>query len=481
MLSMRPDLLPAPYQKALSQLQDNIDAFPASQAIKIIEEQLGADIQQLFSEFDEKPMGAASLGQVHAAKLRDGKPVVVKVQRPNIQKQIAEDMQDLNVVADLLSEYTDWAKNIGLKDLLKAFETALLKELDYEQEAHNLRTMGGYMQDYPLIFIPQPVDSYVRSKVLCMDHVQGQRINSLNGVVLTELDTHQLATDLCKAYLDQVLVHGFLHADPHPGNVLLTNDHRIAMLDLGMVAYISPDVRRRLTQLMIGIADGRGNDVADICIKLSTPFGNFDRARIEREVSNHLNEFQNVPKAGNRLGEMVLGLTQIALNNQIRPSPELTLLGKTLLYLDELSLLLADDFNPRPILKKHAGHLLTQEIKNQFSATEIIGEMLDIQDLVKDLPRRANQIIDNLANNEVRFKVDTVNEKRLIGTIEKIANRITAGLVVASLIIGAALLMPIQTSVTIFGYPAMAIVLFLFAAILGFVLVISILINDRNS
>ena len=197
-------------------------------------------LSKAFADFDSTPLAAASLGQVHRAQLRDGRPVAVKVQRPGIRQVILEDLEAFSEMATLIDKHTEVGRRFAFHDMLEEFRKTLLRELDYRREALNLVTLANNLRSYQRLVIPQPVDDYTTSRVLTMDYVRGTKITDLSPLARIELDDQALADDLCKAYLDQILVDGFFHADPHPGNLLITDDGRLALLDLGMVARIDP-------------------------------------------------------------------------------------------------------------------------------------------------------------------------------------------------------------------------------------------------
>jgi predicted unusual protein kinase regulating ubiquinone biosynthesis (AarF/ABC1/UbiB family) len=238
LLSTRADLLPEVYLDALSRLRDDVEPMEPCVAEGVVEDELGVRISTAFGSFDPSPIGSASLGQVHRATLRDGRPVAVKVQRPGIRRQALEDMQVIAELAEFLDAHTDRASRLGFGTMAEEFRRSLVGELDYRREAANLTVLGEILADSPRLVVPQPVDDYTTSRVLTMDFVEGRSIDSLGPLGRTELDCEDLADELIGAYLRQVLVHGFFHADPHPGNVLLTPDSRLALVDLGMVATL---------------------------------------------------------------------------------------------------------------------------------------------------------------------------------------------------------------------------------------------------
>jgi len=479
-LSMRPDLLPTQYQDALSKLQDKVAPFSFAQVEKIVESELNVRLGKVFAEFDENPLAAASLGQVHSAKLRDGRQVVVKIQRPNIQKTIISDLEDLRTLAKIIENNTDFGRRLGLIAMLDQFQYALLQELDYEQETQNLKTFAKLLANYDDLVTPTPIYDFCTDRVLTMTYVDGQSVSKLSGFQRLDLDVNGLTSSLCKAYLDQILVHGFVHADPHPGNVLLTKDQNIALLDLGMVAYIDPDMRARLLRLLLAMSENRGEAVAEICVGISTPLDDADIEGVTRKTVEIIGQYQHAPVERREVGRTVLELVRAAADNNVRPAAEIILLGKTLLYLDQIARVLAPEFNPDSVIRRHCGRILERRLSGSLKPNNIMSTVLDTQILVDELPKKVNKIVGSLAENRFKIDINSVNANALMESLEKIANRISAGLVLAALIIGAALLMSIKTSWTIFDYPALAIILFVIAAIGGFLLVIDALIINRH-
>ncbi|MGH7936483.1 MAG: ABC1 kinase family protein, partial [Chthoniobacterales bacterium] len=230
LLSTRVELLPTAYLEALSRLQDKVEPFSFAEVEKIVREELGARMSKAFAHFEDQPMAAASLGQVHRATLRDDRPVAVKVQRPQIRERMVEDFEALEDIADFLDHHTELGKRYEFCQLLEQFRKSLLQELDYRQEASNLTTLREQLRDFPRLIIPAPIADYCTSRVLTMEFVPGKKVTELSPLARMEFDGAALAEEMFRAYLEQILVNGFFHADPHPGNVFITADYRIALL-----------------------------------------------------------------------------------------------------------------------------------------------------------------------------------------------------------------------------------------------------------
>jgi ubiquinone biosynthesis protein len=480
LLSSRSDLLPEPYLKALTRLQDKVKPFSYEEVEQIVLSELGVRISKAFSRFDPKPIAAASLGQVHLAALRDGREVIVKVQRPNIRKQIAEDFQVLSQIAEFLDTHTETGRRYRFQVVLEEFRVTIQQELNYEREAQNLITLGKNLEEFKHIQIPQPVPNYSSLCVLTMDYVQGHKITSLSPIARLGLDGEALAEELFKSYLKQILLDGLFHADPHPGNVFLTDDGRVALLDLGMVGRIAPTMQENLLKLLIAIGDGNYETAADIVIRISQTTENFNSADFQRHIGQIMALQQNQSLEKLNTGKALMEVSRSAINSGLWVPSELTLLGKTLLQLDELGKILAPNFDPYAAIRRNAAEIMARRVKVNFSQGSIFTSMLEMKEFITGLPIRLNRMLDGITNSEFEVKVRSMDAKTVVEGFQKVANRITAGIILASLILGAALLMRIQTSFQLLGYPGLAILCFLGAAAGGIWLLFSIFFQDEK-
>jgi predicted unusual protein kinase regulating ubiquinone biosynthesis (AarF/ABC1/UbiB family) len=480
LLSTRVELMPRAYLEALARLQDKVEPFAFDEVEKIVASELGVRMSKAFSDFDVTPMAAASLGQVHRARLRDGRQVAVKVQRPGIRDAMLEDLDALDEIAEFLDNHTAAGKRYGFCQMLDQFRKSLLREVDYRQEAANLTSIGKNLRDFEHIVVPEPISDYSTSRVLTMQYVHGKKITDLSPLVRMEFDGAALAEELFRAYLQQILVDGFFHADPHPGNVFLTDDYRIALIDLGMVGRIMPGLQEQLLQLLLAIAEGRADDAADIAIKIGDRKEDFAEKEFKHRISEIVAKQQGATVEQLQVGRLVLEVTQVSGENGIRVPPELTMLGKTLLNLDQVGRAIEPSFDPNASIRRNAAQIMQQRLMKSLSPGNLFSGVLEVKDLVQRLPARLNKIIDAIANNELKLSVDAIDEKTLIIGFQKVANRITVGLIIAALIVGAAMLMRVETSFRIWGYPGLAILLFLAAAGGGVVLLINILFYDKG-
>jgi len=480
LLSTRGDLLPEPYLEALSRLQDHVEPFPYEDVEQIVSSEIGGRISKLFLDFEIKPLAAASLSQVHRATMRDGRAVVLKVQRPGVRQIIVEDLDALSQIAEFIDAHTEVGQRYEFGNMLSDLRRSLRCELDFQREGQNLHRLRKSLREYEKIVIPEPVDDYTTSRVLTMDYIRGKKITDVSPLRLMELDTSGLADELFRAYLKQILVDGFFHADPHPGNVFITEDDRIALLDLGMVSHIGADFREKLMRLLLANSEGRGDEAAEAAMRMGEPKAKFDKTEYKQRIANLVT--QNADQTVGHLdaGKMVLKVAQISADCWIRMPQEFTMISKAMMNLDRVVYVLDPTFDPNAVVRDEAINILARQMINSLEPAPVLTRAIEVKDFVERFPNRINKILDTIGNNELKIAVDAIDEKVVLDGLQKVANRITLGLILAALIVGAALMMRVETSFRILGYPGFPAIFFLLAAIAALILLVNIVFYDEK-
>ena len=478
LLSTRADVLPPVYLDALARLQDHVAPVPFSEIQRVVNDELGVRMSKAFSTFSERPAASASLGQVHRAAMRDGREVAVKVQRPDVRGQIVQDMEVIDELATFVDTHTESGRRYEFAAMVEEFRVSLMDELDYRAEARNLIAIHDNLAQYERIVIPLPVPDYSTSLVLTMDWVAGRNLGSLGPLDRLDLDGHDLAEDLFRAYLDQILVDGFFHADPHPGNVILTDDGKLALIDMGMVGRIGSATQDALIKFLLALSSGRGADAADVLATLGEQLDGFDLVKLRRSVEDMVARSRTLAiedmQAGLIIGQILLAAGEAGL----RPPPELTMIGKTLLNLDEVARILDPAFEPNATIERHVEELMNKKMLQSLSPSRMLASALEVKEFAEKLPGRVNKVMDAVAEGQFTLNVKGIDGEEFMRVGQKLANRVTTGVVVAALVIGAALIMPINAGPKLLGYPALAIVLFLMAAAAALWLLISIVVSD---
>jgi predicted unusual protein kinase regulating ubiquinone biosynthesis (AarF/ABC1/UbiB family) len=340
--------------------------------------------------------------------------------------------------------------------------------------------VGGNLEEFELIVVPQPVPDYCTKRVLTMDYVRGRKITSLSPIARLDLDGSVLAEELFRAYLKQVLIDGIFHADPHPGNVFVTDDGRIALLDLGMVGRTTPEMQSQLIKVLVAVAEGKGEQAAEVVINISRKDQEFDPVFFKRRIAQIVTMRVGQGLDQMNVGRTLLEVTGQAANAGLYVPSELTVLGKTLLQLDEVGRTLDPEFDPNAAVRRHVTDLMSRRMKKDATQGSLLSTILEMREFLGGLPMRVNKIMDAIADREFELKVKALDADTMLAGLQKIANRITSGLILAALIIGAALLMRVETPFRIFGYPGLAMLFFLGAAAGGGFLLVNIFIQDQR-
>ncbi len=477
LLSTRFDLLPAAYTTALARLQDSVEPIPFAAVREVVEGELGASIGDRFSDFDADPLASASIGQVHAATLRNGHRVVVKVQRPDVRETVRDDMEVLTRLATLADRRTEAGRRFGFAHLLAQFRRSLAGELDYRREAQNLVTFGRLTAEYDRLVVPQPVMEYTTSRLLTMDRVDGRKITDIGRFGLLDIDARPIVEELFRAYLRMILDEGVLHADPHPGNLMLTDDGRLALLDLGMTASVPPRLQDEVVKLLLSISDGDGEETAAILAAMGHPIEGYDPAAFRDDVSHLVSEAM-ASGADLEVGTVLVDLSRLSGLHGLRPPAEMSMVGKAMLNLDQATSHLDPTFAPAQCIRDSVSEIFASGLRT--SAGGLLSAAIETKNFTAQLPKRANRILDAMAAGEFRLQVDAIDEQRLHLVLQRVANRLTLGLIIAATLLGAAFMMRVPSSWTLLGYPGIAIVFFLLAVLAGMALAVWIIATDRK-
>ncbi|MBA3891359.1 MAG: AarF/ABC1/UbiB kinase family protein [Gemmatimonadaceae bacterium] len=517
-LSTRPDLLPAIYVEELEQLQDDVDPVPFAIVSATVEKELQGRLSKLFASFDEEPLGTASLGQVHAAELRNGRSVVVKVQRPGIRAQLADDVEFFRELATFLAAHSRAGARVDLVGVIQQLERALADELDYRIEARNAASMRRSLATYPRLLIPKVIEGYTTEKVLTTERIRGVKISEISPLTRLDYDFRPVAEEIVRAYLQQITIDGHFHADPHPGNIFVVLpgtenpwtpsetvannrrsvtrtahtplaiveekareeaaplpvdlDVKLSLIDFGMTARLSSELKEGVIRLLTAIADNRGDEAAGTMVEMGDPIEDFDRTAYQREIAALIGRNYDLSIGEVQAGEVMYELINASYQHGLRMPAELTLLAKTLFNLDAVGRSLDPTFSPIETIREFGDRLVTERARQEFSPRRMLQAAAEAGDLIASLPHRIDLISTRLANNEFAVRVDTPQIESLLSGLQKVANRIFSGLILAGLLVASAMLMPHRRSLGTIG--------FWIAGGLGVYMVLTIWFNDRK-
>jgi ubiquinone biosynthesis protein len=483
LLSTRPDIVPPEYIAALEQLQDQIEPFSFAEVEQMVEEDLGVRISKAFLDFDSKPLAAASLGQVHRATLRDGREVVVKVQRPNVREQVRRDLEVFTDIATTVEQHSDIGRKMNLVAAIEQVRLTMTSELNYLQEARNTDTLRENLRAFPQIYIPTVVHDLSSSRVLTTELVKGKKVSKLTPLALIEGDYAELAAVVTRAYLKQICVDGFWHSDPHPGNVFIREiegQPQIVLLDFGMASRITHELQDEIIKMLIALSSNHGTEVAEACVRMSEVQERFEATRFNRDISTLVANFHDVDVRQVNVGQLLFNVIAVANTHDLKVPAELAMLAKTMLNLDGITKRLDPEYDPQSVIRGYAEELIGQKLQQKFAPRNFYPALLDLNQLVLDLPHRTREIVDMTAGGKLTFGIKLTQAEEFLAGMHKIANRIAVGTIIAALLISSSLMMRVDTGVRLFGYPALAVVGYLIAAAAAVYVVASILLRDRR-
>jgi len=471
LLSTRPDLLPAAYTEELSLLQDRVAPTAFEEMKPLLEQELGQPIREIFEEFESQPVASASIAQVYRARLKPGVlaegalegEVAVKVVRPGVPELVELDVEIVKEAADRLAR-SALGRRYDFKGLASQLEATLLPELDLHQEALNAKRIAESMKEFPLLRVPRVAEELTRRRVLVLEYVEGKKLTEI------EVTRRALADELWRAYLKQILVGGAFHCDPHPGNFLLDGEGRLAVLDHGMVAYVSRENQLRLMALLLALVERDGDRAARVCLEMGIPGRGFREGRFRGAVGHLVARYSGVTMKDLPFGLIVRDLLVLCLRNDIQIPPELVLLGKTLLNLEPLCRKLDPDLDPVRTMKDMAMRLVEEQFRRDLSVERLLAVILELRSFAFEFPLSVRRLVTQMANNELRLGIEIERAEEMQLAIRDVANRITLGVITAALILGSAFLLRMD-------YPLFALVGFLMAAGLGIYVVAQVLMG----
>jgi ubiquinone biosynthesis protein len=460
LLSSRPDLLPDVYIDELSQLVDQVPPVPFADIDAVIRTEVGDDV---FAEIDPEPLATASIAQTHRALLRSGREVVIKVRRPGIVEQVEVDLALLRSTAALVAGHSETAQLLQIESLADELEVHLRAELDFLEEAYNTELIAGLVADYDRLLVPQVIRPYVTERVLVLEHIDGRKVSAEHGLAPDVAD--ELARQFFSAYVYQVVVEGVYHADPHSGNVLLTDDGRLALLDFGLIGRLDDDTRRGLSLLLLALAQNRADDVADLIMSLSLTNVQSDQPRFVHDVRRKLPRFHWRPLSGIRAGEALADLQRIALDHNIALPTSFALVGKTLAQADSIARRLSPQLDPIALMEEEAIEVMLLEAERRLEPNRLFAYLYTQLDPLTRLPRRVSHVLSELEQGSLKLGVVPTGLAELEHNLRSIANRMGAAIIVAALLLASALIVRVPR------FEWLGIAGFALAALLGLYMV----------
>lgn len=479
LMSNRPDILPESLLFELEKLQDSVPPMPNEEAEKMIEQELGKPISELFKKIDANPIASASIAQVYRAELFSGEKVAVKVQRTEIQKIIETDLEIMFHLSLLMEKHIAEMEIMNPVEIVKEFERSIRKEIDFNIEASHIERFARNFQTDLTIYIPEIYKDYSTKKILTMEFIEGIKVSNLKALKETGINALLVAEQGCDLILKQIFEHGFFHADPHPGNILILKDNITCFLDFGMMGTLLPKHQDYLGNIIVGVVNKDSKKITETLLRLTGTYNIENRDQLEQRVSELINQYAYISLKEIKVGEFLNKLFRMLIDFKLRLPSDFYLLSKALITIEGVGTKLDPDFDMVKHIEPFAKNLLKKRLDPVKLAKDLYSSAAEFRLLLKDFPYEIREIIRQIKTGKLKVEFEHKGLEPMLIKHDQISNRISFAIVLAALIIGSSLIVlskipPLWNEVPIIG-----IVGFVGAGIMGFGLLISILKHGK--
>ena len=438
-LSTRTDVLPSDFIQELTKLQDSLTPLPLETVEAVIKNELGRPVSELFATFNPKPLGVASIGQVHGATLADGTEVVIKVQKPGVKEQVTEDLEILRQMgANAAAHHGDGIQQYDLANLVEEISDTMSGELDYVREGHSAEHFARFFKDDPKIHVPKVFWDYTTSRVITLERIRGVNILDLPALDKAIIDRKELANRAANIWVRMVFEDTVFHADPHPGNLFVEADGRLGLVDYGMIGLVDDEVRSYVVSVVKGILDRDVDLLMDSLVDLGavTPAGSKEALRKDlKHIMGHYPLLTEDLNLTSNLGE----LFAVVRRNHIQLPGNTFLLLKTMTMAQGLGQELDPDFDFFALLKPSVEKMLEKKYKPSAILHRLPPAVAELALFGVGLPNRLARIVKSVERGELHFSADVTGVERHLEHLERLVNRAIIGLIVSAIILGGAL------------------------------------------
>ena len=478
-ISNRPDLVPDELLIELEKLQEAVPPFPAEYSIKTIESELKNPINILFREFNPVPIASASIAQVHKAILHSGEVVAVKVQRPNISQIIETDIEIMFFIATLIEKHIHGLDILNPTGIIKEFERTIKKEVDFRVEASHIEHFFENFKNDSNIYVPKIYRNFSTKKVLTMEFIDGVKLSNINSSNFS-INPKLIAERGVDAILKQIFNHGFFHADPHPGNILILKNNTICFLDFGMMGALSKNHKEQLGNIILGIVYKDSKRITDSVEKISESRKIDNKEQVEVQIFELLEEFAFLPLKNINMGDILNRLIVLIISNKIKISPNFYLLIKALITAEGVGRKLNPDFNIIKHIEPFARNIIIDRLNPFNLVEEAYFSANNYAILFRDLPKDLKDILEQIKNGKIKVEFEHRGVEPIIRKYFQITNHTILAIILSAIIIGSSVIIHSGISPKLYDIPLVGIIGFLGAGILGVWLIIAILRDGKK-
>jgi len=478
-MSTRPDLIPIDLIPELKKLQNSVPPFSEETAISLIENELGKTISEIFKDFSSEPVAAASIAQVHKAILIDDEEVAVKVQRPGIDRIIETDLEIMFHLATVTEKHIEDLKSLNIIKIVEEFENSIRKELNFSIEASNIERFGTNFQKDPNIYVPKCYRNYSTKKILTMEFIEGINISDIENLDANSLDKKIIAKKGADLVLKQIFEFGFFHADPHPGNILILPKNTICFLDFGMMGTITNSTKELITSIVAGALNRDTDKIIRSLLRLCESDGEVNKQKLELQITELIDRYFNQSLEHMEMGALINDAVKFFPENNLIIPSDLYLLGRSLLLLQGNGEMLDPDYNIAKQIEPYIKKIIKERLQIRKIAKDFFISSEELLQLLKELPFEIREIIEKVKNGTIKMDIEHKGLDPMLRSHERISNRITFAIVLASITIGSSLIVHSKIPPLWHDIPVIGLIGFIAATVLGFWLLISIFRNGK--
>ncbi|MCS7203057.1 MAG: AarF/ABC1/UbiB kinase family protein [Thermodesulfovibrio sp.] len=483
LLSSRPDIVGHQYAKEFKKLQDNVPSFSVEIVYKTVESELGKPVDEIFAYFNPEPIGSASIAQVHEAALKNNKKVIVKIRRPGIKDQILLDISIMQSLAKLIEKYVPESRIIDPTGVVEEFSKAILKELDFRREARNAMIFRKNFENYRKIYIPQVFVELTTERILVMEKVEGIRIDDIEALKEKNFDTEELINTVIDMYFKQIFEDGFFHGDPHPGNILVLDNGKIALVDFGIVGKIDEDFREAYANVALAIINQNIEQLIKEYLKLGIISKELDIDRVKKELKEDIEDIlypiYSFRVEEIKISEIIEAVMKAAYKHKLRFLPELLLINKVLIMLEGLTRELSPKKSIIELIKPYALKTLSEKLYPKMYLTKTIKLIRELKEAIENVPLQLQTLLKKAVRDDITVKMYHVNLPEFLRDIDKASNKIAFSLFVSAMILSSAIMHAAQVKPLVYGVSFFALITGIVAFFLGLWLIISIIKSGK--
>ncbi len=427
--STRSDLLPDHIIQELVKLQEQVPPFSSESAKSLIEQEWGVPIEQVLRSFEEEPIAAASIGQVHAGVLKSGESVAIKIQRPGVEKIMGRDLEILKDMAAMAEKHWDWVQQYQIDRIVDEFARAVLTEMDYSHEARNTERIAAQFVDSKYIEIPAVYRDYSTSRVLVMEYVEGITLSRSRELVDKGYDLKAVAEHLTEGMLHQMFMEGFFHADPHPGNILVKKDGKLVFLDFGLVGQLSEEMKDHLSGLIIALMRRSTEGMVRSILRMGIVPDDCNLELLRSDIERLKNDYVDLPFDQIKVGKAISDLFGVAQRHRIVLPPDLTLLGKAMLTLEGVIEQLDPKISILDLAEPFGRKLLKERYNSKRIGRKVLDGVASLSETLLDLPGQAKQLSALISKGRIKVEISVPELQSLMRKLDQISNRLSFSIV----------------------------------------------------